>query len=290
MIDITSRINPYGFEGLSLYEIAVLFRKGLSNVNLMTGAAAIAFKFFLALFPSVILIFTIIPLLPLPESNEAIFDILREMIPTNAYPMVKQTIVDIMSRQQGGLLSIGFLLSLYFSSSGFISVIYAFNLSEHVHETRSWFQQRLTSIVLVIIAGLIIILAVVLIIVGNKTISWFVAEQIIHNKAGIQIYLYSRWVFITAMIFFSISFIYYLAPAKKTRYKFFSAGSVLSTICIILITISFRYFILFFTRYNALYGSAGTIMIIMMFIYFIAIVLLTGFELNASLRAGRKIR
>jgi membrane protein len=287
---LSSKIKPIGFEGLTLLEIFRLFRAGVHSSAMNNRAAAISFKFFMAIFPGVIFFFSILPIVPISDFKNTILVILHDFTPEQIYPAIEHTIFDILSRHQEGLLSIGFLMALYFSSGGFMSVINAFNQSNHINETRSRWQQRVTSVVLVFITGVIILIALLLILAGRKTIAWFISEDFIHNQTGIQIFFYARWLAITAMLFFSVSFIYFLAPAKRTRYRFFSAGSTLTTLLILLIGFGFRFFIMYFSRHNALYGSVGTLMIILLFIYLNAFILLIGFELNAALLKGKTIR
>jgi membrane protein len=90
------------------------------------------------------------------------------------------------------------------------------------------------------------------------------------------------------MFFFTISFIYYLAPAKASKFRFISAGSTLATVLALGASIGFNFYVQNFSSYNALYGSIGTLLIVLVWIYFNSIILLIGFELNASIYSAGK--
>jgi len=85
------------------------------------------------------------------------------------------------------------------------------------------------------------------------------------------------------ILFFSISILFHLGPAIKNRWKIFSPGSIFATIFIIVTSLGFSYYINHFSQYNKIYGSIGTLIIILLWMYFNSIILLTGFELNASI-------
>ncbi|MDP4281279.1 MAG: YihY/virulence factor BrkB family protein [Bacteroidota bacterium] len=284
----SKRIVLPGFDGIPLYDVFGFFIKGLYQGYITTRAAAISFNFFLALFPTIIVLFTIIPIIPLANFQGALLGIIRDLIPHAAYEPVRETVEDIVIRQHSGLMSLGFILALYFSTSGFSSLMDAFNNTVHTIETRSWIKQRLVSLLLVLIFTLLIIIAIGLISFGNILLSLILPQTMESTNFYSILLLILKWSIILEALFLAISFIYYLAPARRGHFKFISAGGSLATILFIVTTLGFDFYVNNFSRYNVLYGSIGTLMIVLMWIYFNAFSLLAGFELNASILNARK--
>ena len=284
----SKKITLPGFDGMPLYNVAIFFFKGIFKGALTTRAASMSFSFFLALFPAVIFIFTLIPYLPIHNFQETLLDLMKGVLPGNAFEASRETLIDIVGRQRGGLLSIGFVLALFFATNGVNSIIDAFNSTYHTMETRSWYYQRLISVILVLISTLLITVGILVITLGSFGVDFLVNEGIINGMFPVYLIMSGKWVVILAIFFFTISFIFYLAPSKKERFRFISAGSTTTTILSILTTLGFNYYVNNFAKYNVLYGSIGTLIIILMWIYFNAIILLIGFELNASISAAKK--
>ena len=277
-----------GFDGLPLYNVTRFFIKGLSEGYITSRASAISFDFFLAIFPSLIFLFTIIPFIPIENFQVTLLSTIHDFMPKSAYETVKETVEDIVTRPRGDLLSLGFILSLYFSTNGINSLIEAFDNTYHTLETRSAVKQRLMSTLLVIILCFLLIIAIGLMTVGPVILSFIIPEKIMESAVFSFIIWILRWVLIMATLFFGISFVYYLAPAKRRDFRFISAGSSLATFLVILTTMGFNFYVDNFGRYNILYGSIGTLMIVMLWIYFNAISLLLGFELNASIYYAKR--
>jgi membrane protein len=285
---ITGKIILPGFDGMPLYDVIVFFIKGLMDGAITTRASSIAFKFFLALFPAIIFVFTLIPYIPIHNFQKTLLDTMQSSLPNNFYVLLSSTITDIISRQNGGLLSFGFIMALYFSSNGILGVIVAFNNTSHSLETRKWWQQYLISIVLTIILVLIVVVSTGLILMGTAGLKYLITAHILKRSLVLYLLKYGRWIVVLLMVFFGASFLYYLAPAKKLRFRFISAGSTLATLLFIATTSGFNFYVNNFARYNALYGSIGTIIVIMMWLYLNSIALLVGFELNASIFSAKK--
>jgi len=276
-----------GFDGIPLYDVMVFFFNSLWNGQLSARASAISYNFFVALFPTVIFFFTIIPFIPVENFQEMLLGVIEEFVPQQAYGAVKTTLIDIVTRPRGGLLSLGFVLALYFSTNGIASLAEGFNSSVHISETRSWVKQRLVCLLLVFILSLMLILSLALISIGNFTFGFLSRQGILSDQFTFYFLQVVRWIILIALVFFGNSSLYYFAPARSNRYRFFSAGSSLATFLILAITMGFNYYINNFSSYNALYGSIGTLLVILLWIFFISIILLIGFELNASIGSAR---
>ena len=273
-----------GFDRMPIYDVGVFFVNGIKKGSLTTRASSIAFNLFLAVFPAIIFFFTLIPYIPVENFQAELLKLLQNILPENAYLSIKGTLEDIITHQRGGLLSIGFIAVLYFSTNGINAMIGAFNATYHSFETRSWLAQRLISTYLVLILTFLIATAIVLIVFSETAIQYLVEFGIMKVNITYYLLIFGKWLIILALFFFAISFLYYFAPAKKTEWKFFSAGSTLATILCIVISLGFSFFVNNFGQYNKFYGSVGTLIVLLLLMYFNAIILLIGFELNASIK------
>ena len=284
---LTQKIVLPGFDGMPLYDVAKFFFTGLFKGYVTARASSISFSFFLALFPMIIVFFTLIPFIPIANFQEQLLVFISSIIPDATEEVINSTLVDIIQQPRGGLLSLTFFLALIFATNGFDSIIEAFNNTYHTIETRSFLRQKLTSLILFAVIGLIIVVSIVLLTTGTHVLRFLVERNIL--SSGITFYLLAagKWIILLALFFFTISLIYYLAPAKESKFRFISPGSSLATFLALAASIVFNFYVQNFSSYNALYGSIGTLLIILIWIYFNSIILLIGFELNASIRHAR---
>ena len=287
LIEVVKKIKPLGFTGLSLYDVSVFFIKGLQEGAITTRASSLAFNFFLAFFPSIIVFFTLIPYIPIDGFQQTLMEIISNVIPPSTNSATFSTLEDIINNQRGGLLSIGFILALYFSTNGMSSLIQAFNSSYHIRENESIIKHQMLSILLTIVISALVFLTIILIIFGKASIIYMIDYQLINENKLIFLNA-AKWVILVFMLFLGITTIFNLGPAIKSQIKIFSPGAILATLFIILTSIVFSYYIDNFSQYNKIYGSIGTLIIILLWIYFNAIFLLIGFELNASIFNAKK--
>jgi len=288
LINLSKKLVLPGFDGLPLYNVTRFFIKGLYEGYITSRASAISFSFFLAIFPSLIFFFTIIPFIPIENFQTTLLDLIHDFMPKSAYETVKETVEDIVTRPRGGLLSLGFILALYFSTNGVNNMMEAFNNTYHTIETRSSFRQWLIAALLVFILTILLILSIGLMTLGPVILSVFIPVKILESAFYSFLIWLLTWLLNVSAFFFAISFIYYLAPAKRRDFRFISAGSTLATLLVILTTLGFNFYVDNFAKYNILYGSIGTLMVVLLWIYFNAISLLIGFELNASIYNAKK--
>lgn len=277
------RVSFPGFDGIALYDVALFFWKSIYEGSITTRASAIAFSFFLALFPAIIFLFTLIPYIPIKNFQVELFLLIQEFLPPDAFSTVEDTIQDILTHQRGDLLSLGFFMALIFSTNGLASMMSAFDASLHSFKRRSWLGQRLIAIMMLFILAFLLTITISLITGGQFAINYLVDHGLLKDTFTYYVLTFGKWVVTIALFFFTYSFLYYFAPAKKTRWRFISAGGTLATILSIVTIIGFSYYITHFSRYNKLYGSIGTLLVILLLFYLMALILLLGFELNASI-------
>lgn len=287
---IGDKIGIPGFGGFSLYYIGNFFITGLSKGSFTIRAKSVTYSLFSAIFPLLIFGFSLIPFIPIPGFQDTLMEVITEMLPPAIYEVFFDTISDTILNPSGTLLSFGIITSLFFASNGILAIIEAFNASFHHVDRRNLISKRLISIAMVLILCTLIVAAMTVIIGGSKYIDHLVTH---HTTIADSTFWYvclhiAKWLIIILLYFMAISFLYYLAPSKKSRYKFISPGAILATIVQILCSSGFSFYLNNFANYNKIYGSLGTIIIVLMLLYLTSISLILGFELNLSIMSGKK--
>jgi len=287
LIQLSKKIKLNSFYNLSLYDILFFFYKGVKQGSITTRASSLAFNFFLAFFPSIIVLFTLIPYIPIVDLQETLMELISTILPPHTNEIAFSTIYDIINNPRSGLLSIGFVLTIFFATNGVNSLIEAFNSSYHINESRSIIRQRLLSLGITFLLSCILMITILLIMFSKTVVNYLITTEIIENKS-IEYILFGKWLVIIIMLFVGISIIYHFGPTIKKKFKLFTPGSIIST-CLIIVTSSFfNYYISNFAEYNKVYGSIGTLIIILLWMYINSIILLIGFELNASIYNAKK--
>lgn len=275
------------FDNVPLYDVAIFFWKGIVDGSITTRASAIAFNFILAIFPAIIFVFTLIPYIPVENFQQQLLILIESVLPQNAFLAIRGTIEDIVTQPRGGLLSFGFIAAFFFATNGIVSVISAFNATIHAIETRSWINQHLVALALAVIITLLTAISIAMITFSQTLLNILVAKGLLHMDLTYYLLQGGRWLITCALFFFSYAFLFYYAPARKTKFRFISPGGTLTTLLTIIASLVFSYYINNFGEYNTLYGSIGTLVVVMMSIYFNALMLLIGFELNVSIWSAR---
>lgn len=282
------RVTFPGFDGLPLYNVMVFFGRSIIDGALTTRASAISFSFLMALFPAIIFLFTLIPYIPIENFQSELFLLIRDVVPATAFLAIEETVQDILTQQRGDLLSLGFFMALIFATNGLASMMSAFDASLHTFERRTWWSQYLIALQLMAILSFLLTIAIALITSGQYFINYLAEMGYLKDQFSIYMLTIGKWMVIFLLFFMAISFLYYLAPAKKTTWRFISAGSTMATALCVITFVLFSYYINRFGQYNKLYGSIGTLLVIMLLMYLISFILLVGFELNASIHEAVK--
>ena len=277
-----------GFQRVAIYEVGKHFLEGIMKGTFSTRASSLAFKFFFAIFPGIIFLFTLIPLIPIDGFQLALLNFIKDDLPKGLNEIAISTIEDLISTPRGGLLSFNFLLMLYLTTNGVHSLIIEFNNSYHVNETRNPFKQRLVSFVLAIVLTGLLVISISLIIATHILVD--LAEQRRDLTDSFYSFLIhaGKWVVVFALYYFAIALLYYYGPAKRKFFKFFSPGSIVTTLLLLLTLYGFSIYIQYFSTYNKIYGSIGTIMLVMLWFYLNSYILLLGFDINASIAKAKK--
>ncbi len=282
------RIKIPGFEGLSLYDFLELYVVGLIKGALTSRAGSIAFSFFMAVFPFILFLLTLIPYIPIDGFQEYLFKTLQDILPGNSFAAVDSTITDIINIKHGGLMSTSFIMAAIFATNGINAVISGLTNTQHELELRSIINQYITSFYLTIILTLLFILSVGIIIITEIALSYFNEIELISSYVPLLVDI-GRYIILTLLLFLSVSLIFYKGPKSTQQWKFMSPGAFLTTVLIVIISYLFGLYISNFGQYNKLYGSIGTLLVIMIWMYINSIILLIGFDLNASIWKLRKM-
>ncbi len=276
-----------GFTGIPLFDVVRFFFIQIQKTSLNERASSIAFNLLLAIPPACIFIFTLIPYLPIKDFMDQTYELIRDMIPgkQNNEPIIN-FLKDFTSKERGDLLSVGFLLALYFSSNAMIGIMRSFNKMNYIgFSQRHAVHDRWVAIKLTTILFVIILLSIAALVSRGAVLTWLGVEDPIIRAIIFNV----RWIVIILLFFLTISFIYKHAPAVHKKWKLINPGSILATFMMLTFTMGFSYYVTNFGNYNKLYGSIGTILILMLLIFFNSLVLLIGFELNVSISSLRKL-
>lgn len=282
---------------LNLYKFSKIFAANLEKDEIMDRANGVAFNFVLAIFPTIIFLFTLIPYIStyFPAIDQQnILRFLSEFIPPSMFDVMSSTVMDIIGKQRGGLLTLGFLFAAFLATNGMMALMRAFNACYQTVEKRGFIRMRLTATGLTVMLALVLFSAVFLLVVGEVVINRLTSElsDLSHLKLeGYQLYgiLALRFLVIFVVFFFAVSFIYYYGPAIHYNWKFFSWGSFLATLGCLAVSYGFSFYITNFGSYNKVYGSIGVLIALMIWIQLLTVVLLFGYEINASLHYGQKL-
>lgn len=274
-------------EGMSLYDVVSFFIRGIIDGKITTRASSLAFSFFLAIFPAILFLFTLIPYIAIDGFQMELFELMQDIMPPQTYEEAKSTIDDILTHKQGGLLSIGFIATLLFATNGVYSIITNFSQSVHEIDFRSFWQQYIVAVGLTVILSILLILTIVVLIFTESVGNYFVELDLLSDYVA-DLIQGGRVITLIILVQTSISLLIYFGPTKKSDWHFFSPGSLLATTMIVIISFLFGYYIDNFSQYNKLYGSISTLIIIMLWIYVNSLVLIIGFELDASIAGVKK--
>lgn len=289
VIDRLKRVTFPGFHGKPLYDVLVYFIQGFSKGYLTDRAAAVAFNVFLALFPAVMVLFTIIPYLPLEGVQKMIVDLINQVVPDNIANRVVGTIDEIMSRQHNTLMSIGIIMAFYFSSGAIRAFFRGFDMGVNHIGKLSFLRMYAGGLVATLILGTLLILSIALIIVANDVLPWFFNRIGFYNSFIITLIDIGFWLVTVFDLLIAISVLYYFGnPDKNRKFRLFTPGTIMFTLLFVVGTIGFNYYIINFSNYNALYGSIGGLIIFLMWMYVNCIIVLIGYELDASIFLAEK--
>lgn len=273
-------------QGVSLYVLIKHYFIGIIKGAFTYRASAIAFSFFMALFPFALFVLNLIPFIPLEHFQEDFLAFVSQSVPPNTYEAIASILKDIMNTSYKGLLSSGFFLSIFLMSNGINALLDGFEMSSNISIKRGFFQQYAVAIGLSIFVAFLLLLSVATLIV---------VEIVLYNtkiqdyfSSNIPILKWSRFGFIVMMVLLVTSLLYKFGTKETRKIPFFSYGSIITTVLFLLTSYVFGIYVEKFARYNELYGSIGTLLVMMFYVWINCMLLLLGFELNAFIFKWKK--
>jgi membrane protein len=276
-----------GFRGIPLYDVVLFFWGQVKTTGITERASAVAFNLVMAIPPTIMFLFTLIPFLPISRQFEyELYGLIREVVPGEKDNAVLINFLkDFINNPRNGLLSLGFILSAFFSSNAMMGIMRTFDQNYIGFRKRSEFRTRVVALKLTFIILILFCAFILLLIAQGAVLKWIGIKSV-----PLRIFINNfRWVIIIFLFFMSISYIYRHAPAVHKKWRMINPGSIVATFLMLLFTILFSWYVANFGNYNKLYGSIGTILFIMLLIYFNSLVFLIGFELNVSISSLKKI-
>jgi len=287
MLKYSKRITLPGFQGMPVYDVLLFFLQQVKKIGFSERAAAISFNILVALPAALIFLCTLVPFLPETIEFEkqllgAVGDVLQN---DQTYALVADVITDFFNTPRGGLLSFSFLAGVFFSSNAMMGIMHTFDRSYFEERSSRFMAKRWTAIKLTSLLILLII-ASVLVLATQGPIKTFILRKIGWDNLFVRTVIeWSRWIVILMVTYFTIAFIYRWGPAVKVKWSLISPGTILASALVILTTLLFSLWVNNFGSYNKVYGSIGTVLIIMNLVYINSLILLIGFEINVSITA-----
>ncbi|MFM2369484.1 MAG: hypothetical protein RL619_1790 [Bacteroidota bacterium] len=269
-------------EGLSLYDLLELYGLGIVESALTYHASAIAFSFFMALFPFALFILNLIPYIPIEGFQEDFLQFVKQGVPPNTYDAIYKIINDILHNSHSGLVSSGFILSIFLMANGLNGILGGFESSRHVLIKRGFIHQYIVALGMSLLLSILLIVTVSAIVVFEV----FIQKTILSDQ--VELIILWRYAFIIVMILITTSILFKFGTMHDKNRAFISIGSVFTTILILLDSYGFGIWVIRFSKYNELYGSIGTLLIMMFYIWINCMILLLGFELNGTVNKLKK--
>jgi len=288
LISLAKRIHPPGFEGLSLFYVLQFFVKGLQEGDINTRASAVAFKLLLAFMPFAIMLFTLIPYLPIENLEQRIITLAAEGMPAAVFELFESTITELISRKYTTFLSLSFLLGIYYASNTLNALFDGFSASFHLTLKRNIWKQRLFSIVLIFVLPIFLATAFAVLAFSNIFFDFLQEKQWLSGDFSFAILYVLKWIVVLLSLTIAITTLYNVGNTERSKWRIITAGGSFATVMLILVSQAFAFYVNNFGQFNKLYGSLGAILATLIWVQLISVIILLGFELNAGISMARK--
>ena len=261
--------------------------RGIQNDHVVDGAAVLAFFTLLAVFPAAIFVFSLLPSLSIPHLQQAMFDLLHQVLPAQSASFFVGTSQHVASEGRQGLLTFGLIFTLWSGSSGVYALMEQLNAIAKVTDRRPFWKVRGTAILLLVFFAFLAVGSLSLVILGGVLQSWL-ASIVGWSWPLLLFFATLRWIIIVAALLLALAVAYRFGPDAKNKFRFISPGNVVAALLIALASIGFRFYVATFGDYSATYGSLAAIIILMLWIYMAGIAILVGCEIDTTMHRGRQ--
>lgn len=269
----------------SVYDVVDRMLQEIKLDGIAKRASYMAFNFTIAIFPTIIFLFTLIPYIPVPNLNLDILQFLSDLIPQEMYRAISGTIEDIVNIPHGGLLSFGFATALVLSSNGIMALLDAFEKKYPSFKKRTYVRKRVIATLLTVVLSSVLLVSVAGIFFGTYIIDALVFHEIVPEQFTPELITAIKYGSVVGLFLLTICLVYYYVPPVHNKWPFLSAGAVVATLLIFLVSFLFILYIRIFDSYNHFYGSIGTLVGFMVWLDFVCMTLILGFEVNVSIDA-----
>lgn len=290
LIGWSRRIVLPGFEGFDLFQISRFFIQALTKGHLATRASAIAFKLFLAFFPAVIVLLTLIPYVPIDDFQARLLATFKDMMPLEVFRFIETTLHDLVVKKHATLLSVSFVTGIYLASNSIDAILAGFSGSANLTTWHSPFKQRLLSLGLLLALTLLAVIAIPVLTISGTVINELARLGFVPNIIIYYSLFAAKWLVSVLVVVTAVSLLYSAGDPTSNRFRLITPGALLAVFLILLISQALAYMFGNITNYNALYGSIGVILAVQLWIYFNMIGILVGYELNTSIARARSLR
>ncbi|TXK74728.1 YihY/virulence factor BrkB family protein [Mesonia sp. HuA40] len=271
-----------GLNGLSVYDLGELYALGIIKGTFSTRASSIAFSFFMAIFPFLLFVLNLIPFVWfIDDFHLVLLSFIDSFLPPQTSGFFNEIFADIFNNPRGGLLSFVFILSIFLMANGVNAIFTGFEFSYHTHINRSIIRQYMVAVITAIILAILVLVAVIVLFYLTFIIENLKALGLFTD--GLQWAQFGRYVVVILLIYNAVAILYYFGTKEGRQSRYFSLGALFTTLLILLNTYLFSIYIENFNNYNELYGSIGALLILLIYIWLNANILLLGFELNATI-------
>ncbi|MDP2088124.1 MAG: YihY/virulence factor BrkB family protein [Flavobacteriaceae bacterium] len=287
IVRLIQRVKIPGLEGLTLYDLLEMYIIGILRGALTSRAGSIAFSFFMALFPFLLFLLTLIPYVPIEGFQADFLFMIEQLLPPKTVDAVQLVIEDIIKNKYGGLLSFGFIASIFLMANGVNAIFGGFEISFHIEKSRNVIKQYVVAL------GISVIIALLLLVIVAFTVYFQIGIEHLKSSGWLDDDVFwiekGRQLFFVITVLISVGFLFYFGTIQGKYLKFLSPGVILTTVLSIVTFYFFGIYVEKFASYNELYGSIGTLLILMIFVWLNSIILLLGFELNATINRMKRI-
>lgn len=288
ILNWTQTIKLPFLNSISLFDFLSIFFHEIQKENIFLKSSALAYQFLLAIFPGLIFLLTLIAFIPIPNFQQNVLNLFLNILPAEVYKAAGDTLKEVVVKKNGGLLSFGFLAALYFSTSGMATLISSFHKSSDKKDTRTYLAKRLLALFLTICLTLLLLLASLIRFAGHEILHYLRIKHFIETEFASVSITFLQITVVALLFYIGISFLYYFGPYRKIKRPFFSLGACLATLASLATTEGFAFYVSHFGRYNKIYGSLGTLIVLMGLLYLNSSILLIGYDIELSIIASFK--
>jgi membrane protein len=274
------QVSPWTLGGLSLRQLAVLVGAEIWKDELFDRAAALSYYFVFALFPTLLFLTTLLGMGPGHDLMDQLMALVQDLLPPDAASLLRRTLKEIQRGAGGGLLSVGAATALWGASRGMVSIMTTLNVVYGVTSGRPWWRRQVAAVLLTVVFSVLALGALLSIVFGER-VGRAAAAWAGLGGAFTTIWSLLQWPLGLLFVLTGIDLVYHLAPAVRQRWYWLTPGSAFAGIAWTVVSLGLRVYVSRFVNYNAMYGSIGGGILLLLWLYLSGMALLIGGEINS---------